>query len=72
MSIDPLYLCWWHRAGEDAYLAGMSRDQNPALEQRSESNWPRSEELRDAWWDGWDLAALAPKFTAPGPSCRIH
>lgn len=58
MEVDPLFLFWWHVAGEEACQGGVPRSANPALGPRSEGSPTQCEQLRDAWWDGWDSAVL--------------
>jgi hypothetical protein len=62
MSVDPLLIVHWERAGEEAFLDGQPRSSNPN-ERRSptsarymggDQDWTAK---RDAWWKGWDDAS---------------
>jgi hypothetical protein len=62
VTVDPLLLVQWERAGEEAFFDGSPRSSNPneRRSQRSprymkgDADWTAK---RDAWWRGWDQAS---------------
>lgn len=67
MSVEPLLIAHWERAGEEAFLNGLPRSTNPnERRSRTSKRYMNGDEdwtaKRDAWWKGWDdaLARAGP------------